>query len=70
MTVAEHRRALEDVERAIAAQDARLVAAHVELDPRRTVPVSEQMDRRFRDLCAPPERRTPLAFNDWRATRC
>jgi hypothetical protein len=73
MSVADHRRALAEIERAIAAQDALLLAAHRALDPRRTVPVSPQTDGRFRDLCAPPERRKPLAaatFNDWKATRC
>jgi hypothetical protein len=73
-TLAEQRRALEDIERAIAAQDAQLAAAHAEVNPRRKVLVTARAQQRLQELCTLPERvSTPasaVVFNEWEVIRC
>ncbi len=72
-TLAEQRRALEAIEQALAAQNASLVAAHAQLDSRRTVPHQARAQMRFQELCTPPERRPAESaedFNAWEFIRC
>jgi hypothetical protein len=69
----EMRRRLDELQKAIAGQDARLAAAHAQADTRARVMITPQARERFELLCTVPERPARAghaAPAEWSAMRC